>query len=110
MQYQLHTVAAFSGQESLNPDSIFHFAAGSLLRQFAQRHNLYFTFDFAFHSRFDLSGAVPQGQIQCRNACWRVTQWVDGKNFTAQYDPVARHLGRGRSGCSLTFALGLQGA
>ena len=107
MQYQLRTVAAFPGEESLNPDSIFHFAADGLLCQFTQRYDLHFTFDIAFHPRFDLSGAVPQRQIQCRNACWRITQRVDCKDFATQYDPVARHLGRGNCRSSLTLALGL---
>lgn len=73
MQNQLRTVAAFPCEESLNPDSIIHFAAGCLLRQLTQCDDLNLAFDFAFHSGFDLPGAVPQGQVQRRNACGRVT-------------------------------------
>lgn len=105
MQNQLRTVATFSCEEALNLDSIFHFAADGLLGQFSQCHDLDFTFNFAFHSGFNLSGAVPQGQVQCRNACWCVTQRVDCKYFSAQYDPVAGHLGRGSRSGSLVLAL-----
>ena len=83
MQYQLRTFLAFPGQESLNLDSILHFAAHALLSQFTQCYDLHFAFDFAFHSGFDLSGAVPQRQVQCRNACGRIAQRVDRKDFAA---------------------------
>ncbi len=80
---------------------------GGLLSQFTQCNNLYFTLDFAFQSGFNLSGVVPQRQIQRRNTGWSVTQRVDCKDFPVQYDLVSRHLGRSGRG-KLFFALRLQ--